>query len=352
MHAETRLRVLLVVCSVLFSLAVLELGLRARLGLGHLLDWSNAFAPSRQRDDPSTYYIIHHPVQGFVPRPGYASPAINHDADGFRVTPGTPKWTDKTVLAVGDSFTFGADVADRETWPTYLQADVGRRIVNGGVPGYGLDQMVLQAERVVPAVRPDILVVSFIADDLDRMEMSRVWGVEKPYFLLQDGKLVLQRQPVPPSPPPGSTYSAWHRMFGWSYLVAAVEKRVLLDRHEWIGDSVRAQPRGAGEGMVCPLLARLAGVGRPTLVVAQYDQAVWQDAGYSREARRLSRRVLDCAASTGFATLDLFADTDRAVRTLGYDAVYFGMHHTGEGNRVAARAIAAELRRLGWLPPP
>ena len=43
----------------------------------------------------------------------------------------------------------GDEVDDREAWPAQLQGLLGRRVVNGGVTGYGLDQMVLRAERFV-----------------------------------------------------------------------------------------------------------------------------------------------------------------------------------------------------------
>jgi hypothetical protein len=36
---------------------------------------------------------------------------------------------------------------DEETWPTQLQRLTGRRVLNGGVTGYGFDQMVLQLRR-------------------------------------------------------------------------------------------------------------------------------------------------------------------------------------------------------------
>ena len=52
---------------------------------------------------------------------------------------------------------------------------------------YGIDQMVLRAEIVAPEVKPAAIVLSFIADDVRRAEMKRVWGAEKPYFELVDG---------------------------------------------------------------------------------------------------------------------------------------------------------------------
>jgi hypothetical protein len=40
---------------------------------------------------------------------------------------------------MGGSFTFGEDVSDLEAWSAQLQRLTGRRVLNGGVSGYGFD---------------------------------------------------------------------------------------------------------------------------------------------------------------------------------------------------------------------
>lgn len=55
----------------------------------------------------------------------------------------------KPILAVGDSYTFGDEVSDWETWPAQLQKLSGRRVINGGVFGYGIDQAFLRARRLL-----------------------------------------------------------------------------------------------------------------------------------------------------------------------------------------------------------
>ena len=81
--------------------------------------------------------------------------------------------------------------------------------------------------------------------------------------------------------------------------------------------------------MTCPLMQRLAGLGIPTLVVAQYEFYVWENAEFAAEQRRISKAVLRCAADAGLATLDLFEATEQAVRTLGRDALYRTWHRAG-----------------------
>lgn len=60
--------------------------------------------------------------------------------------------TDDPILAVGDSCTWGEDVGDTDTWPAQLQRLTGRRVLNGGVTGFGFDQIVLRTERQFAAL--------------------------------------------------------------------------------------------------------------------------------------------------------------------------------------------------------
>ena len=89
---------------------------------------------------------------------------------------------------------------DDETWASYLQGMIHRHIENGGVPGYGLDQKVLRTEQLAKKMKPDMIIFAFIADDLQRAEMSRLYSSEKPYFTVANGTLELHNTPRPTSP--------------------------------------------------------------------------------------------------------------------------------------------------------
>jgi hypothetical protein len=101
------------------------------------------------------------------------------------------------TLAVGDSFTFGEDVSNDESWPAYLEEFMGHRVINGGVPGFGFDQTVLRAEQLSNIYHPDTIVLSFIAVDISRAEYS--YG--KPYFDIS-------------SPPRSSSFIRWFLPLG------------------------------------------------------------------------------------------------------------------------------------------
>jgi hypothetical protein len=345
-------RIALVIGSVLFGLVVLELGCRIARGPQWLLHWPNIVLDGRQDMQLNVQgRTIHDPNLGFIARPGFSYGGLHYDERGLRVTP-TPEGialSRPPILVVGDSYAHGDEVADDETWAARLQPLTGRVVINAALSGYGIDQMVLRAESLVPEVKPAAIVLSFIADDVRRTEMKRLWGAEKPYFELVGGNLALRNTPVPPPPDPADTLSVWQRLFGRSLLVDTVLRR-LGWQYEWALDHVRVLSEAEGERQLCPLMRRLAALGVPTLVVAEYDPYLWMDDDYAPVVRRITGRVLTCAAAAGLATLDLFEPIDAAVRRRGLRVIYRVSHPSPAGTEIAAQRIAQELKVQAPLP--
>ena len=349
--AEFGGRLALLAVSLLVTLVVVELGCRLWRGTWFLWHWPNLVLLETHKNDGKCGFV-HDPGLGYVPGPSCNNPEHSHDAQGFRVTPNqaADAASGSPLLIAGDSYTYGDEVADGETWPAYLSMLVRRRIVNAGVPGYGLDQIVLRTELSAAALRPAAIVIGFIADDLHRNEMSRLWGGEKPYFDLKGGTLELRNVPAPISPIARGELSFWRRALGWSMFVDKLVRR-LGWYPKWYWDDVQVLPTGAGERLACPLMRRLASLDIPTLVVAQYLPHVWREnQAFADEQRRLSQRVLRCAAEAGLGTLDSFSIIDGIVRARGIDAAYRVWHQTPEANRLVADAVAAELSRLSLRP--
>jgi len=95
---------------------------------------------------PSKVYV-HDDVLGWAPEPGrlgrtaaaYGGRAdYTIDMDGLRSN-GQTRPTGEAILATGDSFTFGQEVNDSESWPAELERLLARPVLNWGVAGYGLD---------------------------------------------------------------------------------------------------------------------------------------------------------------------------------------------------------------------
>ena len=113
---------------------------------------------------------------GYVPREGFS--AIMNTAgwhggkltirkDGFRSNGSEPPPLPADVLVVGDSFTFGAQVSDNETWPACLERKLGRGVDNGGVNGYGTAQALRRASLKLAEKSYTTLVLSTLVGPFD-----------------------------------------------------------------------------------------------------------------------------------------------------------------------------------------
>lgn len=113
---------------------------------------------------------------------------------------------DVDIALVGDSFAFGEEVAYEESYGYHLEQMLGSpfRILNFGVPGYGLAQMFLRYERDVRPWKPKISIFGFISGDLRRTLWvypflgNFRWGnpYSNPRFILTDGELTTLNVPL------------------------------------------------------------------------------------------------------------------------------------------------------------
>ena len=275
---------------------------------------------------------------GYAPIPGHVETGVAIDADGCRSTGQVDGATAQPViLALGNSFTYGEDVADLEAWPAQLQRLLGRPVRNGGVSGYGFDQIVLRAERLGAVLEVALIVVGFIADDVRRTEFCRLWWRPKPWFSLAQGEIVLNGVPVP---------KPRHRPPRWGVRRAheALLGRLTPALQHAFGYHVRAHRRGTGEAIGCCLTRRLAALqsatAAPVIVVAFYDGSAWLHQAHAAEQRRITGRILDCARRNGLGAVDSFATLAalRDPRTL-----YNPWHMNAAGHQAMARLIAAAL---------
>ncbi|MBK8095881.1 MAG: hypothetical protein IPK26_02165 [Planctomycetes bacterium] len=280
---------------------------------------------------------------GYVPRAGFAS-ADNHwgtqvsiDADGLRRNGNVlPPNGARPLVAVGDSFTFGDQVDDGDSWPARLERLLGRRVANGGVFGYSFAQAILRAERLLARWQPEWLIVSFIPDDLPRNSTSRRY-FPLPWFRIENGALALQ----PPADDLADPKFVADRRFkdglGHSALLDAILATVA--RRWWIDDQNviwALEPRD-GEAIGLLLVDRIAAFCRQhdcrLLLVLQGERSTpGADAVVAR------------AQSLGVPTLDLIAAflaaerCDASVRKLWFDG-----HMTAAGNHWAAERIAEAI---------
>jgi len=301
---------------------------------------------------PGTTQFAYDATLGWAPIAGSAATVLgkplSFTAQGTRAQNREGPPADRPlIVALGDSMTEGFAVGDDETWPAALERLTGRAVLNAGVRGYGLDQMVLRAERLVPELKPSTVILAFIADDISRTALAVRDFRGKPYFLPDGEGLALHNVPVRDAhfPP---LIAAARDVLGRSHLFDRIVTR-LGQRPYWTGREIGT---GADPFVVsCRLMDRFAALakreGAGALVVALPEQGVFFNARAAAGQREALTQILGCAARAGLATLDTTPAFIKADVGRDIDAYYTMMHFTGRGADLAAREIAAALRTVG-----
>lgn len=181
-------KLLLSAVSLLLTLVFAEAALRI-LGLGATGRGSPWFAGGNHprflfQPDAASGYTLRPGFQGRqIARTGEFDVPVAVDARGLRdhphAAPARP-----AVLALGDSMTFGEGVPADRSYAAVIEREAGVRVYNAGVPGYGSPQMVERLKRLLPQVRPDVVL----------MTLSPTWDRQRcaTPFLYKEGYIVGQ----------------------------------------------------------------------------------------------------------------------------------------------------------------
>lgn len=162
--------------------------------------WRQADAARQARGDARYPFDEFDPERGWRVKPGFRSDEVRTNALGARAdrevglarTPGV-----RRIVLVGDSFTWGEDVSNPETFAHHLERRLERtEVVNLGVHGYGTDQQLLHLRGLGLRLRPDLVVLGLFEENVHRNLLS-FRDYAKPRFVLEGGELRLVGVPVP-----------------------------------------------------------------------------------------------------------------------------------------------------------
>ncbi|MCC6779374.1 MAG: hypothetical protein IT537_22565 [Hyphomicrobiales bacterium] len=261
--------------------------------------------------------------------------------------------TRHATLVVGSSFAAGAQVANWESWPAYLEGILGTPVLNGGVGGWAFDQTVLQSERLLPLLSPSTLILGVVDKDIIRSSYRVLGAANKPYFLVENSELVPRNQPVPRNDPSDFEGMGPARtLLGRSYLVDFVMAR--LGATDWyeFRRNIR-DPQVDGAEVSCLLLRRLKATtddrGVRLMLVMQWGGSDIVQTPYRPQ---YAARVLDCANDLGIQAIDTWAVLKAALEhgQERLEALYVMLangtlfsHMSPEGNRLVAELVARGL---------
>jgi hypothetical protein len=305
--------VALVAASTAVSLLVLEAALRVGDGVP-LMSVENFVARELDGVHKKGTSMIHDPRLGWA-----AMPHSNWDLEGKHYTFGeygarmagsqVVPLQQGAILVVGDSFATGYEVSDADSWPAQLERMIGTQVINAAFHGYGLDQIVMRAEDLVPRLKPRMLLVQTRLEfGISVARMSVFGGAPKPYFAVRDGKLELSNEPVPAVAATSDDIGWMRSVLGYSYLIQYVMTR--LDLLQWWVSQAMATKFVLSDSqavdVTCLLMRRLAELrdqyNVSVFLVFQYSAIDGTESKIHWEADRA--RVFGCAGQEKLEIVD------------------------------------------------
>jgi lysophospholipase L1-like esterase len=262
----------------------------------------------------------------------------------------TPTSANGAILAVGDSFVFGDQVSDSETWPAVLEKQLNRRVINGGVSNYGAAQAVLRAEQLLKADPYTLVILSILVGaeaDLWRDRLVNGFVFYRPAVIRERGevrqttieesrKIVLDHficdHPWIPE------------FFFWSYVAKRFFSRLGYDGQCW----AIVHPKAATVNEILEFVVeRLARFPVNKAILIQYPSYSFKNTSeptniYDAAIRASideARMIREVANRYGVPVVDTYD----VLKNEPLDKIYRSPHHSKKGNELVADLIAREI---------
>ncbi len=156
---------------------------------------------------------------------------VSINADGFRSNDNNFSFDKYSILTVGDSFTFGSQVNNNETWPSCLERKLKLSVSNAGVAGYGVAQSVRRAKYDVKNKKFDVVILGILlGEDYERDKYVFRWGFPRPALAEKNGKVYFEK--VPPKYSVGTKYMSnrselMNLAYSYSQLFTTIYDKIL-----------------------------------------------------------------------------------------------------------------------------
>jgi hypothetical protein len=286
------------------------------------------------------------PVLGLAPREGFSSiinapgwvknAKLTITQDGFRSNGSGTIPGSSDVLVVGDSFTFGFQVSDSETWPACLERKLGRGVDNGGVFDYGTAQALRRASLKLAEKNYTTLVLSTLVDprngDFERDRLRYRDGFPKPAVIHTKNGIELSAVPDPNAPGTKFNPSSVSLAYEQSEMVAASIDR-FFPLYNYSGERLTVvHPNAANENEIVDWDLRQFSRFpiKNKLLLLQYGSLDTSNVADVAEERKL---ILRTASELSLKVIDPIT----VLRNYKESDLWFmdhGGHHTPLGNEV------------------
>jgi len=313
----------------------------------HQLHVEQTITPATANLPRTGEYDEYHPVRGWAVKPNLKNMTpfgegkfVNSNSKGLRGktdyeyarTPGKER-----ILVLGDSFTFGTEVSDDETFSHYLESDLpDTEVLNLGVQGYGQDQMLLYLKDEGIRYHPDIVVLGFVFVDSYR-NLWNFFAFAKPKFDLTTDGLRLTNVPVP---------TPEQILAREPYRSRAIDLAVILrEKIYWSSGVNERKARELTARILNEMIATTRSIGAVPVFVYMPVYEEVSDASSSRSSRE--QYVYDYCQAQGVACLFL---RPRFRESIEQGAKFeTRAHWNPEMHRIAAEEIAKFLVEKGLV---
>ena len=340
----TRKKLLFALLSALAAIVILtgaaEIALRFRYEKIERITGAAEWQPG-QWESLTYHWDRYHPRLGWTNLTGYRSDeripfTVTINDQGLRAGrsyASHPPTGVRRIAVFGDSATFGEEVDDDQTVPHYLeQALVSVEVLNFGVRGYGLGQMLLRLEEEGFQYHPDlVLFVVLVPADIGRVIADRL-GHPKPVFRVEGQELIVGNLPVPEASRQSwlqrSSFAAawlWGRPRDWTEVET-------LDENLRITSAILHRLRSACEAhrTTCMLV--------PIVTAGTLDRM-----RIDEDKRGRVDHMCASLADAGLETLDAVDYLERVLEREEDALVAPHGHWSARGNRLLAEWIAHQL---------
>ena len=303
------------------------------------------------------------PVVGYTPNPGFARRLnrpdkgyddvfISIDQNTLRNSATPESWSDeeptRVMLTVGDSYAFGDQVSDADTWQSCLnRQDLGIRVLNGGVFGYGAAQAVLRASLLEAKLKPDIILISnLVGFDFERDRLDFRSGFPRPAVIEADGTFRLSDVPVDARSDVGSKFSnrtagPLSRLMASSELVNRLLPDLAADHAMAVQKRLtRYHPEAASKADIIRWTVRRSkSLGADVVWLLQYHSTVPE--GYEETFREERTALIAALKANNVPYIDTYDALHGKDRSFNRNSTIWTAHHTPLGNELVCREIIA-----------
>lgn len=322
-----------------------------------------AFGPEIQIVFRDQIVASEDPAQGYALRPGAADGRDAISSAGLRDREfETPKPAGRVrIAAIGDSITFGFGNPRAAAWPKRLEDALAARakqgappieVINLGVPGYNVEQVVAHLAAVGLPFAPDAIVYGYSLNDPQGVSVEasalgtlrRAFESRRGPAWLAHSKLYLLARKIAFERTKQDALRA-ERPSDPAFLAAASGDRVRYFRtlHRE-GESAARLQRGLDA------LAALAREHALPVLVVIFPLFGEEDGAGPEALADVHALVASEAERRGFAVLDLLDVYARGARALGHDLSLDFMHPNPLGQRLAAAAVLDWICANQWPP--